>query len=416
VSTEGRDTAGGATGEPPSPPDAAALEALDSDRWAALLPWLRRALQGLEGPTVTPAVARLRSAPTSRLAGGRMRRDLARLVAAGGPLWAVLVDQLRAEPAPSDDLAWLLGEGPPPGPSTAPARSPGTPPRPVDAGEELERLRERLRTAGAKRDAARRQAEGEAARAASLEQELAAVRSALARTQQERDEARDEVARAQAEQQRAVERERRRQQGRVGELEAELVALRRRDEQLRAELRRRDEREERLRAQAGRRSADDLTEPADDGDDRFVSGRPSRLPPGVVQGTTEAARFLLHRGRRVLVDGYNVTKTHRPQLDLEAQRSWLVLRVAELAARHGVRPTVVFDGQQGGGARPAAAWRGVAVRFTTAGITADDELVLDVEATDEPVTVVTDDQELTRRLRVSGADVIGTRAFVGIVG
>jgi hypothetical protein len=398
--------------EPVPPPSAAVLEALDSDRWAALLPLVRRALRELDGPAVTPAVERLRAAPTSRLAGGRSRRDLARLVAADGPLWAVLVEQLRAASPVPDELAWLLrGDAPPTPP---PAAVPPPAGRVDHAADEVGRLRERLRAAGAKRDAARRQAEGEAARAAALEQELRACRAAIVRAEVERDAAREELAGAAADQQRAIERERRRQQARISELEAEVAALRRREEEWRTQLRRRDEREERLRAQVGKRSGDAPAPPV--GVDRFVPGRPSQLPDEVAAGTTEAARLLLHPGRLLLVDGYNVTKTHRPQLDLEAQRSWLILRLGELAARSGVRPRVVFDGQQGGGARPASAWRGVAVRFTAAGITADDELVLDVEATDEPVTVVTDDQELTRRLRASGADVIGTRAFLGVVG
>jgi hypothetical protein len=403
-----------AADDEPTPPSAATLEGLDSDRWAALLPLLRRALHELDGPAVTAAVERLRAAPTSRLAGGRSRRDLTRLVAAGGPLWTTLLEQLHASPVP-DGLTWLLrGDAPPepPTPRSASATA-AVAARTDDPEEELDRLRQRLRKAGAKRDAARRQAEGEAARAAALEQELLAVRAALVRAEVERDAAREDLARAAADQQRAVDRERRRQQARTAELEAEVAALRRREEEWRTERRRRDERDERLRAQAGKRAAD---EPTPTGLGRLVPGRPSQLPDEVAPGTTEAARLLLHPGRLLLVDGYNVTKTHRPQLDLEAQRSWLILRLGELAARNGVRPQVVFDGQQGGGARPASAWRGVAVRFTAAGITADDELVLDVEATDEPVTVVTDDQELTRRLRASGADVIGTRAFLGVVG
>jgi hypothetical protein len=400
----------GTVDDEPTPPTAAALETLDSDRWAALLPLLRRALNDLEGPAVTSQVERLRAAPTSRLAGGRPRRDLGRLVAAGGPLWTVLLEQLRQAPVP-DELAWLLHGDPPPQQATT--SEPAVTTRTEDTAEELARLRKRLRTAGDKRDAARRQAEGEAARAAALEQELAAARRAVAQAERERDAAREELAGAAADQQRSVDRERRRQQGRIAELEAEVANLRRRDEEWRTELRRRDEREERLRAQVDKRPAD---EPAPPGADRFVPGRPSQLPDEVWPGTTEAARLLLHPGRLLLVDGYNVTRTHRPQLDLEAQRSWLILRLGELAARNKVRPQIVFDGQHSGGARPASAWRGVAVRFTAAGITADDELVLDVEATDEPVTVVTDDRELTRRLRAGGADVIGTRAFLGVIG
>ena len=55
------------------------------------------------------------------------------------------------------------------------------------------------------------------------------------------------------------------------------------------------------------------------------------------------------------------------------------------------------------------------MRFTGAGVTADDEIVLAVEGTDEPVAVVTDDRELSARVAVAGADVIGTTSFLGVV-
>jgi predicted RNA-binding protein with PIN domain len=77
---------------------------------------------------------------------------------------------------------------------------------------------------------------------------------------------------------------------------------------------------------------------------------------------------------------------------------------------------VVFDGERAGGGRPLAGTREVEVRFTHAGITADDEVVLAVEATDEPVLVVTDDRELQLRVRASGADVVGTGPFLWAVG
>jgi predicted RNA-binding protein with PIN domain len=81
-----------------------------------------------------------------------------------------------------------------------------------------------------------------------------------------------------------------------------------------------------------------------------------------------------------------------------------------------VRPVVYFDGEEAGGGRPRTGTREVEVRFTPAGITADDELVLAVEATDEPVLVVTDDRELRARLLASGADVIGTAPFLWAAG
>jgi hypothetical protein len=397
-----------------APPSTAALDRLGADAWAQLLPHVRAVLRGLDERDVTPAIERLRAAPTSRLVGGRLRRDLTRLVARDGPVWAALAERLAARDDLPSALTWLVGAGEPPT-DVAPRRAPAEPPAaPAGDAAELAELRERLRAARRDRDDARRRAEGETARADALAREVATLRDVLAAVEAARDTAAAALAAADAERARAVERERRRHAARNDELAAELAALRRAEDRRRTEERR-DEEARRARAEAARRverRAEDTTSDAG----RLVPGRPSRLPPDVAPGTTAAARLLLHPGRRVLVDGYNVTKQHRPQLDLEEQRTWLVGQLAALVARRRVRPTVVFDGERAGGGRPPGGARGVVVRFTAAGIPADDELVLDVEATDEPVTVVTDDRELAGRLRTAGADVIGTRPFLGVLG
>lgn len=133
-----------------------------------------------------------------------------------------------------------------------------------------------------------------------------------------------------------------------------------------------------------------------------------------MHGTTEAARLLLHPGRLVLVDGYNVTLRHRDHVDLEAQRTWLVRTLATFVARVPIRPVVVFDGAAAA-ARGVPPARGVEVRFTPEGVIADDEIVLAVEATDEPVVVVTDDTELRARVAALGADVVPTANLLGVV-
>ena len=51
--------------------------------------------------------------------------------------------------------------------------------------------------------------------------------------------------------------------------------------------------------------------------------------------------------------------------------------------------------------------------FTPAGVTADDDLVFEVEALDpaRPVVVVTDDRELRDRLAPYGVDLVSTAGF-----
>jgi hypothetical protein len=403
----------------PSPPPAASrLAALPSDDWAWLLPHVRAALRDLDETEVTAVVRRLRAAPTSRLAGGRTRRELDELLAAGGPLWRDLARRIRgaseaparvaelADPdAPRADLPAQPGQ---PGPAGGPDRRD----RPRERAED--RARERLREVRAERDDLRRQLDGATARAvraeagtAERDRELATLREQLGTLRRQLDE-------ASRDRDRAVERERRRRDAEVRDLTDTVAALRRAEHDRHVEGRRREEaarqREARDRADAARREAEarDAAAPR-----RLVPGRPSQLPSGVLPGTTEHAEVLLPPGRLLLVDGYNVTKQHQPKLDLEGQRAWLLRTLAALAARRRVRPRAVFDGE-GSGSRPATGPREVEVVFTPAGVTADDELVLSVEATDEPVTVITDDRDLTARLVAAGADVVRTVPFVGV--
>jgi rRNA-processing protein FCF1 len=399
-------------------PSAAALVALDADSWAALLPHVRAVLNGLDDAEVTAAVARLRAAPVGRLAGGRVRRELCRALTADDRLWTAVVERVADLGSVPERLRWVVD--PSVAAPTHPAETPETvrrepPPSPADA-QELARLRARLREARDERDVARRRADGAEVRAAALAQQLADVERALeVRTSQVAElEARlaaaDEAVTA------AVERERRRRANELTSLRDELTAARRDVQQAREAVRRQEQARAAPPSPAGSAPAERDVRDVGDGGSRLVPGRPSRLPDGVEPGTTEAAALLLHAGRRVLVDAYNVTKTHRPALDLEAQRAWLLQVVAALSAQRGILAEVVFDGRKAGGRRLRSAGRAVQVRFTAEGITADDDLVFTVAALDEPVTVVTDDRGLRDRLAEHRVDVIGTRAFLGVAG
>jgi hypothetical protein len=402
----------------PSPaPAASRLAALPSDDWAWLLPHVRAALHDLDDREVTAVVRRLRAAPTGRLAGGRTRRELEGSLAAGGPLWRDLADRVRrATQVPARVAALVDPAAPrPERPDEQPATPPsGGPDRDRRRERADDRARERLRQVRAERDDLRRQLEGATARAVRAEAAAGDLEGELATLREQLETARRQLEEAGRDRDRAVERERRRRDAEVRDLTDTIAALRRAEQDRHVEERRREEaarqREARERADAARREAEarDAAAPR-----RLVPGRPSRLPAGILPGTTEHAEVLLHPGRLVLVDGYNVTKQHQPNLDLEGQRAWLVRTLATLAARRRVRPRAVFDGE-GAGSRPASGQREVEVVFTPAGVTADDELVLAVEATDEPVTVVTDDRDLTARLAAAGADVVRTGAFVGV--
>ena len=381
-------------GRPAAPAvDRAALEGLSSDDWAAVLVAVRAELRvrdELDGRQAAVA-----EQPTGRLVAGRGRTQVVELLVDDAELAAAVMERV-------------------PGPARAASSGPGEPPASPDAAgvatrdEEGARVRQRARVLREERDTWRRRAEGAEARAEQAERALA---EQAAREQDLRDTVaglRQELAEAAAERDRAVVRERRRRDGEVARLEADLAALRRAEESRRADQSRRE------RA-ARRRPVTDHAASGDAPVPRVPPGRPTRLPPDVVPGTTEAARALLGPGRLVLIDGYNLTLNHRADLDLEGQRNWLVGLCSNAVPVHRIRPVIYFDGQRASGVRPAPGRQAVQVRFTPEGITADDELVLAVEATDEPVVVVTDDRELIERVSASGADVVGTVAFLGVV-
>lgn len=390
-------------------PDVAAVLAVPSDDWAWWLPHLRAALHAVPDDEVTVVVRRLRAAPRSRLAGGRVRQELAEVLASGGALWRDLVARTEAVDDVPTSVADLLA-------GRTPTTSASTPATTHDGAREAARrsaaqAKTRARQLRTERDDADRRARSAEVRAAALARELDQLRAELDQRTHERDELAARLGEAAATRERAVQRERRRRDAEVARLEAELGARRRAEQDREAERRRRAEASEQA-AQQARAAAARKAEPSPVA--RAVPGRPSRLPDGVVSDTTEAVELLLHPGRLVLVDGYNVSKQHHPELDLAGQRDWLVATLTTLAARRRVRPVVVFDGRGRGGGRAATPGRGVEVRFTPEGVTADDELVLAVAATDEPVVVVTDDRELTARLRAEGADVVGTAPFLWV--
>jgi predicted RNA-binding protein with PIN domain len=104
-------------------------------------------------------------------------------------------------------------------------------------------------------------------------------------------------------------------------------------------------------------------------------------------------------------------------LSLAEQRAWLVNGLAALAARLRVEPVVWFDTAAAGPPGGERA-RGVSVRFTHPGVTADDEIVLEVAASppDEPLLVVTDDRELRDRLREHRVDLLRGSVLVPLLG
>lgn len=115
-------------------------------------------------------------------------------------------------------------------------------------------------------------------------------------------------------------------------------------------------------------------------------------------------RFLALPGAHLIVDGYNVTKAAVPTLTLQQQRAQLVRVLGALAVQTGAEVTVVFDGSDVT-AVPAAAVRGVRVRFSPHGVTADVVIraMARAEPVGRPVVVVSSDREVAEGVRRAGA-------------
>jgi predicted RNA-binding protein with PIN domain len=148
--------------------------------------------------------------------------------------------------------------------------------------------------------------------------------------------------------------------------------------------------------------------------------QPVSLPPAIFDDSFEAAEHLVRvPGILLIVDGYNVTISSWPHLELARQRHQLVDALAELAMRAGPRVHVVFDGNDAGNrfGPPAAARRRMRVTFSAEGVEADQVIVDLVDQLDpsQPVVVATDDRQVRAAVRRRGANVISVAQLLAVV-
>lgn len=120
----------------------------------------------------------------------------------------------------------------------------------------------------------------------------------------------------------------------------------------------------------------------------------------------------------LLVDGYNVTKLGWPSSPLDAQRKRLLRELAPLAARSGTEVTVVFDGADLPYRPPVSSPRGIRVRFSAAGVTADDVLLdlVRAEPPGRPLVVVSSDAEVAAGATRAGARAVPSATLLQLLG
>lgn len=266
--------------------------------------------------------------------------------------------------------------------------------------EEVTTLRRRLGESRAREREARRELEG-----------------AVAELEDARREARHVAGEGDA--------ERRRLRTRVSELEAANAALRRtgREDRDEAGLRVRVLLDSVAEAAAGLRR--ELLLPSAEGapGDRLEQRIAERaVDASAVTGRDGPAaleQYLAVPRARLLVDGYNVSKTAWPEVSLEDQRTRLTRALGPLVARTGAETTVVFDAAASVARPPTAppTPRGVRVLFSPPGVIADDVVgeLVEAEPTGRMVVVVSSDQEVARHAARHGARAVGSPALLALL-
>lgn len=144
--------------------------------------------------------------------------------------------------------------------------------------------------------------------------------------------------------------------------------------------------------------------------------------PAAPRRTVDAAGRLEEQLRlpraRLLVDGYNVTKSAWPQLPLDVQRRRLLAALGPVVGRTGAETTVVFDGADAHARGPVGAPRGVRVVFSPQGVIADDVLgeLAEAEPAGRVVLVVTGDRGVLERCGRAGARGVTPAALLALAG
>lgn len=148
--------------------------------------------------------------------------------------------------------------------------------------------------------------------------------------------------------------------------------------------------------------------------DARAAGHVSSRPIGPAQ----LDQYLSMPRARLVVDGYNVSKSAWPSSSLEAQRIRLLNGLAPFVARSGVESTVVFDAARSSVRPVVSTPRGIKVLFSPEGVIADDVIrdLVDAEPDGRVVVVVTDDQALARDVRLRGARTASASTLVTVIG
>ena len=280
--------------------------------------------------------------------------------------------------------------------------------RTVHAKEDVRRARDEARRA---KEDARRAQQSEQKKVADLNKQLAATARDLERTRAALEKSQNDLKRNQV----GVERERRRDRRTTEKAVTERDELKTQLREARKEI-----------TDLGRRLREAQARPTVKKTPRKSSAPPAkparrkRLPPpkGLFEDAPETLMsWLTTPDVRLLVDGYNVTKapTGFGDLNLEAQRERLVDTAVQLARKHSVPMTIVFDGSEEPTGTKRRSRQGVKVEYSKPDEIADDHLIALLDSLPpDPVVVVTNDRELQHRAKRKGATIAGSDQFLAL--
>ncbi|GAA1552133.1 NYN domain-containing protein [Kribbella hippodromi] len=151
--------------------------------------------------------------------------------------------------------------------------------------------------------------------------------------------------------------------------------------------------------------------------DTVAGSEPDAAPVGRTAPEDDPALFdelLALPQVHLIIDGYNVTKTAWPNSPLHSQRQRLVTALGALVAQRRIEVTVVFDGAELSGPVQLNPPRGVRVRFSPAGVIADDVIrqLVRAEPPGRPVVVVSTDREVADSIIKLGARALSATSLI----
>ncbi|MEU4389082.1 NYN domain-containing protein [Kribbella sp. NPDC023855] len=151
--------------------------------------------------------------------------------------------------------------------------------------------------------------------------------------------------------------------------------------------------------------------------DTVAGVEPSNAPVGRTAPDDDPALFdelLALPQVHLIIDGYNVTKTAWPNSPLHSQRQRLVTALGALVAQRRIEVTVVFDGAELSGPVQLNPPRGVRVRFSPAGVIADEVIrqLVRAEPPGRPIVVVSTDREVAESTITMGARALSATTLI----